>query len=164
MPSKNPAAPFQLVPALLQAYATNDRINQYLLDHLPEQAWRTPPVGGKGRDIASIVVHMHSVRLMWLKAAGYAGALPSKLEGRTISRNEAKEAMQASAQALQELLAAALASDGRIRGFKPDVAGFLAYLLTHNAHHRGQITQLARQLGHALPQAAMFGLWEWGTR
>jgi hypothetical protein len=23
---------------------------------------------------------------------------------------------------------------------------------------------LARQLGHPLPQKAMFGMWEWGTR
>jgi uncharacterized damage-inducible protein DinB len=37
-------------------------------------------------------------------------------------------------------------------------------LIAHDAHHRGQIAMLARQLGHALPQKAMFGMWEWGTR
>jgi hypothetical protein len=29
---------------------------------------------------------------------------------------------------------------------------------------RGQITMLARQVGHPLPQKAMFGMWEWGSR
>jgi uncharacterized damage-inducible protein DinB len=44
------------------------------------------------------------------------------------------------------------------------VAGFLGYLIAHDAHHRGQITMLARQLGHPLPQKAMFGMWEWNSR
>jgi hypothetical protein len=56
---------------------------------------------------------------------------------------------------------AALPSDRRIRGFRPDVARFAAYLI---AHHRGQIAMQARQFGHPLPQKAMFGMWEWGKR
>ena len=39
-----------------------------------------------------------------------------------------------------------------------------AYLILHDAHHRGQICALARQLGHPLPKQATFGMWEWGTR
>src|SRR5579863_4789756 len=44
------------------------------------------------------------------------------------------------------------------------VAGFLAYLVAHDAHHRGQITRPARQVAHPIPQSVMFGMWEWGTR
>jgi uncharacterized damage-inducible protein DinB len=58
----------------------------------------------------------------------------------------------------------ALEGDGRIRNFRPDVAGFIGYLIAHDAHHRGQITMLARQVGYPLPQKAMFGMWEWGVR
>jgi uncharacterized damage-inducible protein DinB len=58
----------------------------------------------------------------------------------------------------------ALASNGRIKNFRPDVAGFLGYLIAHDAHHRGQIAMLARQIGHPLPQKTMFGMWEWGSR
>jgi uncharacterized damage-inducible protein DinB len=39
-----------------------------------------------------------------------------------------------------------------------------SYLISHDAHHRGQICMLARQLGHTLPKAAGFGMWEWGSR
>jgi uncharacterized damage-inducible protein DinB len=44
------------------------------------------------------------------------------------------------------------------------VVHFIAYLTSHDAHHRGQICMLARQVGHPLPKAANFGLWEWNKR
>jgi hypothetical protein len=67
-------------------------------------------------------------------------------------------------RALHALLEQALARGGHVRDFKPDVVGFLGYCLAHEAHHRGQICLLARQLGRPLPQAAGFGLWEWKKR
>ena len=54
--------------------------------------------------------------------------------------------------------------EGKVKGFQPDVVGMFAYLLSHDAHHRGQISALARQLGHPLPKQATFGMWEWGSR
>ncbi len=122
------------------------------------------PPGGKGRTIASIVGHMHNVRLMWLKSAGSGGALPDKLEGDAFTPEEAIRALEESCRVVHALLAASLAGDGRIKGFKPDVGSFLGYLFAHDAHHRGQISMLARQVGHPLPQSAMYGMWEWGTR
>ncbi|MDF1506133.1 DinB family protein [Roseisolibacter sp. H3M3-2] len=162
-PAATAAGPFDLVAALLHTFDTNDRINRYLLEHLPAGAWSAAPPGGKGRTAAAIVAHMHAVRLMWLKAVG-APALPAPLDKATVTPAEAAAALDASRAALRDVLAAALAGDGRIKGFKPDAAAFLGYLIAHDAHHRGQIAQLARQAGHPLPQAAMFGMWEWGSR
>jgi uncharacterized damage-inducible protein DinB len=73
-------------------------------------------------------------------------------------------ALEQSREALSKLIGRALETDGRIKGFRPDVAGFLGYLIAHDAHHRGQIAMLARQLGHPLPQKINFGMWEWGSR
>ena len=81
-----------------------------------------------------------------------------------MNRAEALKGLAESHAAVARLLAASLAGDGRIKGFRPDAAGFLGYLISHDAHHRGQIAMLARQTGHALSQKAMFGMWEWGTR
>jgi uncharacterized damage-inducible protein DinB len=159
---KKPAAPFVLSEALLSAFDTNDRINQYLLENLPAEAWRAEPPGKKGRDVAGIVAHMHNVRVMWLKAT--KGKVPEQLDRLTVTPAQAKKALDASRAALREVLQAALEGDGRVKGFRPDAAGFAGYLIAHDAHHRGQITMLARQSGHALPQKAMFGMWEWGVR
>ena len=77
---------------------------------------------------------------------------------------QARKGLADSETALEALVGAALKSDGRIRGFKPDAAAFIGYLIAHDAHHRGQITQLARQVGFPISQSAMFGMWEWGKR
>jgi uncharacterized damage-inducible protein DinB len=155
---------FSLSQALLAAFDTNERINQYLLENLPAEAWRAEPPSGKGRDIAAAVAHMHNVRVMWLKAAAKGSNIPEQIDRSKVTPAQAAKALDQSQEALAAVLKAALGSDGRVKGFRPDVAGFFGYLIAHDAHHRGQICMLARQVGHPLPQKAMFGMWEWGTR
>jgi uncharacterized damage-inducible protein DinB len=41
---------------------------------------------------------------------------------------------------------------------------FLSYFVAHEAHHRGQLCMLARQLGHRLPAEVTGGLWQWKKR
>ena len=153
----------RLPQALLDAFDTNNRINQYLIENLPAEAWRAKPLEGKGRVVAAIVAHMHNVRVMWLKAAKMAH-IPEQLDRGTVTPAQAIRALEKSCAALHTVCQRALETDGRIKGFRPDVAGFFGYLMAHDAHHRGQIAMLARQVGHPLPQKAVFGMWEWGSR
>jgi uncharacterized damage-inducible protein DinB len=157
-------APWSLPESLLNAFETNERINQFLLENLPAEAWRAKMADGKGRDIAAIVCHMHNVRVMWLKAAAKDGRIPEQVEKSKVTVREASKALAESFAALAAVLKAALGSDGRVKGFRPDAAGFVGYLIAHDAHHRGQIAMLARQVGHPLSQKAIFGMWEWGSR
>ena len=155
----------QLLPeALLNAFNTNDRINHYLIDSLAREAWMAKPPGGKGRSIPQIVAHMHNVRIMWLKASANGSRTPAPLDRTKLSPRQALHGLEQSRRALGVVISRALTGDGRVKGFRPDVAGFLVYLIAHDAHHRGQITMLARQIGHPLPQKAMFGMWEWESR
>jgi uncharacterized damage-inducible protein DinB len=159
-----PPPQFPLADALLRAWATNNRINAYLIEHVPDEAWRAKPPDGKGRDIAAMFGHMHNVRIMWIKSADKNATPPAKLEGDAYSKGHAVSALVESERALEAVLRCALSGEGRISGFKPDVASFLAYLFAHDAHHRGQVCMLARQVGHPVSKSAGFGLWEWGTR
>jgi uncharacterized damage-inducible protein DinB len=164
MPKSASPIPFVATDALLNAFEINDRINQYVIDSLPTEAWRAEPPQGKGREVAAMVAHMHNVRVMWLKASAKGSKIPDQLDRYTVTPAQAKKALEQSRAALSAVLKVALAGDGRVRGFKPDAAAFFGYLIAHDAHHRGQIAMLARQVGHPLPQKAMFGMWEWGTR
>jgi len=149
------------VDMLLHAYATHDRVTRFLLEGLAQEAWRAQPEGG--RDIASIVAHMHNVRVMWLKAAKVE-VVPDQLDRHTVTRQEALAGLAASRDAMLELLRTALVTTGKVKNSPPDVAHFLAYQIGHDAHHRGQICMLARQLGHKLPKGVEFGMWEYGKR
>jgi len=163
MAVKKTAPPFALAEALLNAYATNNRITTYLIENLPDEAWRAEPPAGKGRQVAAVASHMHNVRRMWLKAVG-AKKIPQELDRATVTKKEAVSALNESWKALEGVLRQAIELDGRIKGFKPDAVGFFGYLISHDAHHRGQISMLARQAGHPISQSAMFGMWEWGKR
>jgi uncharacterized damage-inducible protein DinB len=155
-------APLSPADATLRAFAIHNRIHLYLLDALAPEAWLAEPPGGKGQTIAALVAHIHSVRLMWLKPAAVK-SLPAPLE-KTDSISQARAALNESAAALHELLSTSLRSDARISGFKPDAWAFVSYLIAHEAHHRGQIMLLAKQLGHPVDKKTSFGLWEWGVR
>jgi uncharacterized damage-inducible protein DinB len=156
--------PFDTSAGLLETFDINDRINTFLLDGLTPEAWRAEPPSGKGRTIAAIVAHMHNVRVMWLKAAAKGSAIPEQLVKEKVTPDQAKKALEQSGEALKKVLQASLASDGKVRGFRPHAAAFFGYLITHDAHHRGQITMLARQSGNPIDQKTMFGMWEWGKR
>ncbi len=154
--------------AVREAFATNERASQFLLEQLDPLLWQaaqpnTKP--GTGRTIGAIVAHMHNVRHMWLTVSGKdLVECPEKLDRKTATIDDARAAMARSALAMDQLLVHALKAGGHVKDFKPDVVGFLSYAVSHEAHHRGQICLLARLLGHALPEQANFGLWDWRKR
>jgi|SRR5665213_683833 len=82
----------------------------------------------------------------------------------TYAKSDVAAALNESSQVLAAALRHALSTDGRIPGFKPDAAAFIACLFAHDAHRRGQICLLVRQPRHPISKSAGFGLWEWGTR
>src|SRR5260370_24812352 len=69
-----------LPAALLNGFNTNNRINHYLIDHLPAAAWKASPPEGKGRTIQAIVAQMHNVRVMWLTSAAKGSKIPRQLD------------------------------------------------------------------------------------
>lgn len=150
--------------SLLNTFAINERANQLLLVNIAPAAWQAPPPSGKGRSIADIAAHIHNVRLMWLSAADKSAKHPAKLDGDKASPEEIRAGLQKSAAAIHGLIQKGLDDPaGRVPNFKPDVVAFVGYLVAHDSHHRGQISMLARQVGHPVSPKAGFGLWEWGT-
>ena len=150
---------------LVETWAIHNRINLYLLEAIADEALGAT-LNGKGRSVRDQFAHIHNVRLMWLKSAA-----PELLEGleklepkADHDRAKLRSALEASGQAVATLLRKAIASGGKVKGFKPHATAFLGYLISHESHHRGQVGWTLKHSPHPLDQKPAFGLWEWGVR
>jgi len=163
-----PAADFRQI--MLETYAVNERVNQLLLEHLDSQAWRAKPPGRKGRTIAAIFAHVHNTRCKWLRLSAPYLKSPGRLDPARCTQEQVRTALAKSAACCSEMIADALAGpekrvkkfrrDGWAKAWPPGVAMF-TYMVSHEAHHRGQVAMLAHQQGFQLPIKAAFGIWNW---
>jgi uncharacterized damage-inducible protein DinB len=156
--------PVELGRALIEAFLTNERINQVLLDCLSPEVWRAQPPCSKRRNIATTFAHMHNVRCMRLTMSAPDEEPPAKLDRAEVTQAEAKEALGQSARALIRLIEQSLANGGHVRNCRPDVVALVCVAITHDAHHRGQICHWASQLGAPLTSEQQLLLWEWDKR
>ncbi len=156
--------PVDLGRALVEAFLTNERINQVLLDILNPDVWRAQPACAKRRNIATTFAHMHNVRCMRLKMSARDEEAPEKLERGEVTVAQAKDALGQSARAMVRLIERALSSGGHVADFRPDVVALVCGAITHDAHHRGQICHWASQLGAPLTPEQQLLMWEWDKR
>jgi uncharacterized damage-inducible protein DinB len=166
----HPKTDADLRQVLVESYGVSERMNQLVLEHLDPAAWRAQLPGSKGRTIAAIFVHVHNVRRKWLRLSGPHLKLTVVLDRGSCTQEQARAALAESGARCCEMLAEALCRpQGGVETFhrdgwaKPWPAGasMLAYMVAHDAHHRGQICMLAHQLGFPLPVTAGAGIWGW---
>ncbi|HWZ96305.1 MAG TPA: DinB family protein [Candidatus Dormibacteraeota bacterium] len=163
------ARPTPMGRAAVQIFAANERMNQMLIEHLEPVAWTAKPPG-KVRSIAAIFTHMHNVRTKWVRLTAPHLQVPKQLDRSRCTPKQARAGLAESAARCTEMLAEAFGGgEGRIKKFvrdgwaKPWPVGpeMLCYMISHEAHHRGQVCMLAHQLGFPLPIEVTSGLWNW---
>jgi uncharacterized damage-inducible protein DinB len=150
--------------ALIEAFQTNERINQVLLDAIDPKIWRAMPPCSKRRSIATTFAHIHNVRCMRLAMSARDEKPPLKLDRAEVTPAEARGALANSAGSMARLIERALAADGHVPEYRPDVVALVCAAITHDAHHRGQICHWARQLGAPLTPEQALKMWEWDKR
>jgi uncharacterized damage-inducible protein DinB len=159
----------QLGPAAAHIFAANDRMNQLLIEHLDPAAWTVKPPGNV-RTIAAIFTHMHNVRTKWVRLTAPHLKVPSQLSRAHCTPQQARGGLAESAARCVEMLSEALSEgSGRLKKFHRDGWAppwpvgieMLCYMLSHEAHHRGQVCMLAHQLGFPLPKEIVNGIWRW---
>jgi uncharacterized damage-inducible protein DinB len=160
----------ELGAVLMESYAVNERMNQLMLEHLDPAAWRATLRGSKGRTIAAIVAHTHNIRRKWLRLSAPHIKMPATMNRSACTQKEAKAALKVSGERCCEMIADALCKpqrptkifhrDGWAKPW-PAGAAMVSYMITHDAHHRGQVCMLAHQLGYPLPGKAAYGMWGW---
>lgn len=172
MPRPASASAPDLRLGMQEAYAVNHRMNQLLLEHLDPRAWRAQLPSGKrrskGRSIAAIFSHVHNVRCKWLRLSAPHLKTPARLDRTRCTQKQAGRALAESASLCSQMLSEALAQgrvkkfhrDGWARPWTPGAAMF-AYMIVHEAHHRGQVCMLAHQLGLPLSNTTTSVMWSW---
>jgi uncharacterized damage-inducible protein DinB len=165
---RQPKVHTQLGRAAVEIFAANERMNQMLLEHLDPAAWSAKPPG-KVRTIAAIFTHMHNVRAKWVRLTAPHLKVPRQLNRADCTPEQARAGLAESAARCAEMLAEALGGEGRVQTFhrdgwaRPWPVGveMLCYMLSHEAHHRGQVCMLAHQIGLPLPKEVGYGIWNW---
>ncbi|MGH7600237.1 MAG: DinB family protein, partial [bacterium] len=145
--SRSRKEPVDLGRALVEAFMTNERINQVLLDLLEPKIWREYPPCCKRRNIATTFAHIHNVRRMRLVMSDKDKTAPPKLDRAEVTIEEVREALAHSAKAMVRLIERSPETGGHVYNHRQDVVALVCAAITHEAHHRGQICHWARELG-----------------
>jgi len=159
---------------ILDAWRTNSRVTAYLVERIPPALWDAAVPGAPRRTVRAIAGHFHNSRSGWIRTLGreHGIAAPAHVDLRTFTRRTLLAALKRSGAGIEALLELGIASGGAVppskgyvwRNLPLDVGHVLTYFVAHEAHHRGQIVMLARELGHRLPEDVTNGLWQWNTR
>jgi uncharacterized damage-inducible protein DinB len=159
---------------ILDTWRTSNRVTVFLVEHLPSEVWASAVPGAPRRTIRMIAGHLHNARCMWIKTLGQELGItvPRSVDRRRVGRRELVPALERSSRGILRLLTIGCEQGGRIpmastytwRNLPLDVGHVLAYFVAHEAHHRGQIVLVARELGSRLPAEVTAGLWQWTKR
>jgi len=151
----------ELERELLEAFRHSGGVSEYLVMVLPPSLWRAAPASGRGRTMAAIVAHMQSVRRTFARMGGARPGPPS-LDRNRSTQLQARRALRQSTDDLARLFEEAFAAGrSRVKGMPRRAVNMLAYLVQHDAHHRGQISVLARDLGHEFRPEDNMRIWGW---
>ena len=115
-----------------------------------------------------IAAHLHNARCSWIRSLGAKQGVPTpaRVDRRRVTRSQLVRALSRSSAGIVRLIELGAARGGAVpratwQNFPTDLVHFLTYFVAHEAHHRGQLILLVRQLGHRLPASVTNGVWQW---
>ena len=152
----------ELERQVVRAWRRHNDILLLLLRSVPAEGFVAVPTGSRGRDVARQFNHLNRVRLGWVHyhRTGARPKLPRGDKGPRPSRAELRAALTTSGKEVSAFVQECLRGEARPRMFGKDIIRWLAYLISHESHHRGQIMLALKQSGFRLPEkVAVQGLW-----
>jgi len=157
--------------SVLESWRTNCRVTSALVKGLPTPLWDESVPEYSRKTIRMVLAHLHNARAGWIRTLGrpHGIEVPPSVNRHRVDRRELLAALKHSGDCMEALLQFGLETGNQVpptpayvwRNLALDVGHILTYFVAHEAHHRGQIVMIARQLGHRLPRSVIDGLWQW---
>jgi len=123
------------------------------------------------RTVRTLAVHLHNSRCGWLRTLGQPLGIrvPRLADPRREGRPALLRALRESGRGMEALFLLACDRGGQLpataryvwRNLALDAGHLLTYFVAHEAHHRGQLLLIARQLEMPVPRAAAGAVWWW---
>ncbi len=162
-----------LSPAL-DTWRINCEVTRLLVQNIPLEIWDKGLPASPRRTIRGVAAHLHNARHLWMRnlAVGTKLRIPALVDRHRVSRGKLVTALLSSDRAILRMLEEGLKNGGEFPGvpaafiwgaWPRNVQLFSAYAVSHEAHHRGQLLVMARELGHRVPADAVNRLWQWSS-
>ena len=148
---------------LFEAWRIHNRMNFLLIDTITDEGMQKTLSSRGGRTVYLQLVHIHNVRLSWFEIIDESiSSKYEKLDKETAyDRKILKKALEDSSKGIEELINKSWDAGGKVKSFKAGLISFIAYLISHESHHRGNILLTLKQSGIKWPETLKWGLWEW---
>jgi uncharacterized damage-inducible protein DinB len=152
-----------MIDELLEAWRINHRVNTRLIKGITDAGMKCTLSKRGGRNVVRQFAHLHAVRVMHLsnRAKPLAEGARSFATEEEPDRKTLLAALEDSARRVEEWIRRASEGAPRIRTFKRGIAPTVAYLIAHEAHHRGNILLTCKQCGEPVDKDVRYGIWDW---
>ena len=138
-------------------------MNLLLLDNITDDGMEKTLSTRGGRTVYQQLVHVHNVRMQWLEicAKDIFQKYKSLDKDGKYDRKALRKALEDSSAGVEQLFSRAWDDNGKVKGFKTGLFPMMAYLISHESHHRGSIMLTLKQTGEKVPDKVKWGIWEW---
>lgn len=148
---------------ITETWRINNRVNLMLIDSLDAAALEATLSKRGGRTVGGQLAHLHNTRITWLEEC--SKELLQDLSKASAEKGSdkiyLKEQLIRSGEAIEKLIEQSLAAEGKLKNFKRGIVPFLGYMISHEAHHRGNILLTLKQTGIKTDDQLKRNFWEW---
>ena len=146
---------------LKEAWRTSHTITTMFLDQIPAEGFTMSLSTRGGRTVFEQLLHLHKVRMQWLEIVSKEIFKKYAVEKEAATPKELRKALDSSAAAIDAFIDQSWEKEGKVSGFKKGLIPFISYLMSHEAHHRGNILLTLKQSKIKIPDSLKWGIWEW---